>query len=189
MGHEIRARLGLASSAMTKLDKIWKSNTISFPVKMKLYRSLVVSILLYGCESWTLTADTERRVQAFEHKCYRKLLRISYRDHKTNEHVRQQVTIHAGKQEPLLAIVKRRKLAWYGHVSRHSTLTKAILQGTVEGKRRRGRQCKAWIDNLKEWTNQPVAALLRMTDNRDQWRDLTTKSSMAPRRPSGHGIN
>ncbi|KAL8601892.1 hypothetical protein ACOMHN_020627 [Nucella lapillus] len=109
---EIR-RLSLASSAMTKLDTIWKSNTISVPVKIRLYRSLI-SILLYGCESWTLTAETERRLQTFEHKCYRKLMFIHYSEHNTNEYVRKQTDTLASKQKPLLFVVKRRKLAWFG---------------------------------------------------------------------------
>ncbi len=69
--------------------------------KFKLYKTLVLSILMYGCESWTLTADLERRIQAFEHKCFRKLLRLSYTEHKTNEFVWQQVTTYAGSQELL----------------------------------------------------------------------------------------
>jgi hypothetical protein len=64
---EIKIRLEMASAAMTQLNAIWKSN-ISFHVKFKLYKSLILSILVYGCESWTLTADMERRIQAFENK-------------------------------------------------------------------------------------------------------------------------
>ena len=67
-----------------------------FPVKLKLFKSLVVSILLYGCKCWTITADLKRRIQAFEDTCYRRLLRISYTEHRSNEFVRQQVTNYAG---------------------------------------------------------------------------------------------
>jgi hypothetical protein len=75
---EIRIRIATATAAMARLNRVWKSN-ISFQTKFKLFRSLVVSILLYGCETWTLLVDDERRIQAFETKCLRKLLRISYR--------------------------------------------------------------------------------------------------------------
>ena len=81
---------------MTRLNVIWKSNSMSFPVKLKLFKSLVVSILLYGCKCWNITADLKRRLQAFEHTCYRRLLRISYTEHRSNEFVRQQVTNYAG---------------------------------------------------------------------------------------------
>ncbi|KAL8577432.1 hypothetical protein ACOMHN_048067 [Nucella lapillus] len=133
----IRTKLSLASTAMTKPNTIWKSNTISLPVNIK---SFVISILLYGCESWTLNAKTEWWLQALEHKCYRKLLCIHYSEHKTNEYVRQRIDTLAGKQEPQLSVVKRRKLTWFGHVNRHDSLAKTILQGIVEGGRRRSRQ-------------------------------------------------
>ena len=55
--------------------------SISFSTKFKLNKSLVLSILLYGCESWTLKADLERRIQAFENKRYKMILGISYREH------------------------------------------------------------------------------------------------------------
>ena len=61
-----------------------------------------------------------------------------------------QFTTFMGPQQPLLATVKRRKLAWFGHVTRHDSLSKTILQGTSEGGRRRGWQKKCWMDKVKE---------------------------------------
>ena len=114
---EIRTRIALATAAMAKLSRIWKSS-ISFFTKFLLYKSLVVSVLLYGCETWTLLADTERRIEAFELKCWRRLLRLTYLDRKTNEYVRSTVELFIGPQEPLLATVKRRKLSFFGHTMR-----------------------------------------------------------------------
>jgi hypothetical protein len=73
---------------------------MSFRIKFRLYRSLVVSILLYGCETWTLLVDMERRLQAFETKCLRTLLRISYLDRKTNNFVRSEVYSLVSYQNP-----------------------------------------------------------------------------------------
>ena len=118
-------------------------------------RSLVISIFLYACESWTLTAELEKRMQAFEMRCYRRLLNISYKDHVTNEEVRRKIQAAIGEYDELLTLVKKQKLRWFGHVSRSSGLAKTILQGTVKGKRKRGRQKKRWEDNIKsgqEWT-------------------------------------
>ena len=98
-----------------------------------LMHSLVTSIFLYACESWTLTAELQRRIQAMEMRCYRKILRISYKDHVTNEEVRAKIQQALGPHEDLLTIVKRRTLQWYGHVSRSSGLAKTILQGTMKG--------------------------------------------------------
>ena len=72
-------------------------------------------------------------MQAMEMSCYRMILRISYKDHVTNEEVRAKFQQAIGPHEDLLTIVKRRKLQWYGHVSRSSGLAKTILQGTVKG--------------------------------------------------------
>jgi exonuclease III len=181
---EVRIRIATATSAMARLSRLWTSSAISFSTKYRLYKSLVVSILLYGCETWTLLADTERRIQAFEHKCLRRLLHISYLEHKTNEYVRNTTSALVGPQEPLLATVKRRKLAWFGHVTRHDSLCKTILQGTLEGARRRGRQRKSWTDNVKEWTSLPMDELLTTAHNRPEWRRTAVSSSlMSPRRP------
>ena len=81
-------------------------------------RSLVTSIFLYACESWTLTGELQRRIHAMEMRCYRKIQHISYKDHVTTEEVRAKIQQAIGPHEDLLTIVKRRKLQWYGHVSR-----------------------------------------------------------------------
>ena len=111
-------------------------------------RSLVTPMFLYACESWTLTAELQRRIQAMEMRCYRRILRISYKDHVTNEEVRAKIQQAIGPHEDL-TIVKRRKLQWYGHVFRSLGLAKTILQGTVKGGRRQSRQRKRWEDTIR----------------------------------------
>ena len=85
-------------------------------------------------------------------RCYQRLLNISYNDHVTNEEVRRKIQAAIGENDELLTLAKKRKLKWFGHVSRSSDLAKTILQGTVKGKRKRSRQKKRWGDNIKEWT-------------------------------------
>ena len=65
------------TSALVRLITIWKSRNISLQTKILLYNSLILSIQLYGCETWTLTERLERRITAFEHKAYRKILGIT----------------------------------------------------------------------------------------------------------------
>ena len=81
----------------------------------------------------------------------------SCKDHVTNEDVCAKIQQAIGSHEDLLTIVKRRKLKWYRHVSRSSGVTKTILQGTVKGRRRQGRQKKRWEDNIREWTGPEFA--------------------------------
>ena len=111
---------------------------------------------MYACELWALTAELQRRIQAMEMRCYRKLLRISYKDHVTNEEVRAKIQQAIGPHEDLLMIVKRRKLQWYGHVSRSSGLAKTILQGTVKGERRQGRQTQS---QYERWSQKHVISV------------------------------
>ena len=130
-------------------------------------RFLVTAIFLYACESWTLTAELQRRIHAMEMRCFRKILRISCKDRVTNEKVRAKIQQATGPYEDLLTIAKRRKLQWYGHFSCSSGLAKIILQGTMKGGRRQGRQKKRWEDNIKEWTGLVFGKSQRAVENRE----------------------
>ena len=156
--------------------------------------SLVTSILLYACESWALTAELQRikameRIQAMEMRCYHKILRISYKDHVTNEEVCAKIQRPIGPHEDLLTIVKRRKLQWYGHVFCSSGLSKTILQDTMKGGRRQGRQRKRWKDirdlSIQAWSSPSPRGQWRTGK---KWRKLFAKSSVVPQRPRGSGI-
>ena len=103
-----------------------------------------------------------------EMRCYRKILRISYKDHVNNEEVRAKIRQAIGPHEDLLTIVKRRKLQWYGHVSRSSGPAKTILQGTVKGGRRQGRQRKRWEDNIRRWRGLEIAKSQKAVENREK---------------------
>ena len=109
---------------------------------------------------------------------------ISFKDHVTNEEVYTKMWQAIGPHEDLQTIVKRRKLKRYGHVSRSSGLAKTILQGTLKGGRRRGRQIR-WEDNMRKWTGLEFAMSQKAVENREKWRKLVSKSSVVPQQPSG----
>ena len=92
------------------------------------------------------------------------------------EEVRAKIQQAIEPHEGLLPIVKRRKLRWYGHVSRSSGLAKTILQGTVKGGRRQGRQQKRCENNIRKWTGLEFAKSQRAVENREKWRNLVAKS-------------
>ena len=123
-------------AAMTILKVIWNDKNIAISSKIRLMRSLAMSIFLHACETWIIAADIERRIQALEMRCFRKLLGISYRDHISNKEVKASTGNAIGPNKDLQTSVK------YGQVTRSSGLAKTILQGTVQGGRRRGRQRK-----------------------------------------------
>ena len=131
------SRIAQTTAALTRLKPIWNDKSISLCSKIRLIRSLVTSIFLYACESWTLTAELQGRIQAIQMRCYRKILRILYKDRVTNKKVRAKIQQAIGPHEDLLTIVKRRKLQCYGNVSRQSGLAKTILRGSERGKKTR----------------------------------------------------
>ena len=111
-----------------------------------------------------LTAELQKRIQAVEMRCYRKIPRISYKDHVTKEEVHAKIQQAIEPHDHLLTMVKRRKLQWYDHVSRSSGMSRTILQGTVKGGRRQGRQRKRWEDNIREWTGLEFAKSQRAVE-------------------------
>ena len=148
---EILSRIAQTTATLSRLKIMWRDKNTSLASKIKLMRMLIFSTFLYACESWTLIPEIERRIKALEMRCYRRLLNISYKDHVTNEEVRNIIRNATGAHDDL-TMVKKRKLRCYGHISRSSGMAKTVLQGTEKGARRRGRQKKRWEDNFKEWT-------------------------------------
>ncbi len=173
------ARAAQTTAALAKLD-------LSLSSKIRHVFLSHIHILIYACKSWTLTAELERRIKAMEMRCFRKLLGITYREYITNEEGRNRIKQAIGSHDDLLTTVKHRKLKWYGHVTRSSGLAKTILQGTVRGGRKRGRQKKRWED-IKEWTGLELSDTLRKAESREEWRELVARTPVAPRRSATMG--
>ena len=179
----ILSRTVQTTAALTRLKPVWKDSNISLSSKIQLLCSLDTAIFLYDCESWTLKAERQRRIQAMEMRCYRKILHVSYKDHVTNEEVRAKIQQAIGPHEDLLTIVKRRKL--HGHVSRSSGLAKTILQGTLKGGRRQGGQRKRWEDNIREWTGLEFGKSQRAVENREKEGNWLRNHLWCPSDPRG----
>ena len=114
---------------------------------------------------------------------YRRILRIPYKDHVTNEEVRTKIQQAIGPHEDPLTIVKTRKLPWCGHVSRCSGLAKTISQDIVKRVRRQGRQRKR-CEDIRECTGLEFGKSQRAVENREKWRKLVVKPYVVPQRPS-----
>ena len=82
--------------------------------------------------------------------------------------------------DDLLTMIKKRKLRRYGHISRSSGMAKTILQRTVKGARRRGRQKKSWEDNIKEWTGMGFGNSMRAAEDREGWEGILQRHCGAP---------
>ena len=108
---EILSRIAQTTAALSKSKTVWNNRSISLSSKIRLMRSLVTSIFLCACESWTLTAELQRRIQAMEVRCYRKILRTSYKDHVTNKKVCAKIQQAIGPHEDLLTIINETQTA------------------------------------------------------------------------------
>ena len=140
---EIRIRLAKADTELVKLENIWRSGEIDFKLKYRLYNSLVLSIMLYGYESWTLMEESKKKIRWFESRAHRRLLNISYKQIKTNIFVINVIIKKVGSYVhtymPLLDIIMRIKMTTFVHITRHDSLDNTILHGYVEEKGKRGR--------------------------------------------------
>ena len=105
---EILYRTAQTTAALTRLKPVWNDRTgIFLCSKIRRMCSFATSIFVYACESWTLTAELERRIQAMDMRCYRKILRISYNDRVTNEDICAKIQQAIGPYEYILTIGKR----------------------------------------------------------------------------------
>ncbi|XP_077287784.1 uncharacterized protein LOC143912378 [Arctopsyche grandis] len=130
---EIKIRIEMARNAFFKMRDLLCNRDFNLDLRMRILHCYVLSVLLYGVESWTMTQATEKKLAAFEMWCFRRMLRIPWVDRVRNEEVLNRMK----RKRELLSVVKRRKLRYLGHVMRNPKyeIIQLILQGKVQGKR------------------------------------------------------
>src|SRR6218665_2889474 len=138
--------------------------------KKRTVRTLIFPTVLYGCETWTMTKKMEKKINACEMWIWRKMQRISWTEKKTNESVRMEIGIE--EDEKLQQTAIRRKRAFFGHVMRSDGLEKRMMLACGEGRRRRGRPRRRWMDEIHEVTGMKLAELRYTMIERKQWRRL-----------------
>lgn len=170
---EVRRRIIMAKSAMTRLTKVWRDRSISKSVKVRLVRALVFSVFLYGAETWTLRSSERQKIDAFELWCWRRMLRIPWTAHRTNVSVLSELKIRTR----LSSICLQRVLQFFGHIARRDgdNLEKLIVSGNVPGKRARGRSPTRWTDQVQQSTTRPFFQALRDAEDRARWKQLTER--------------
>jgi hypothetical protein len=163
---EIKRRLAMAKTSANALSTIWKDRGISKNTKIRIMNALIFPVALYGAETWAVGIADAKKIAAFGMWCWRRMLGISWKEHRTNEYVMSQV----GHQTPLCDTIMRSKLQYFGHISRRAgdNLEKVITQGLMEGKRKRGRPRIRWTDGIKEATGLSLITAHRMSQNRQR---------------------
>ncbi|GFR94770.1 UDP-glucuronosyltransferase 2A1-like [Elysia marginata] len=102
---------------------------------------------------------------------YRRLAKISWKDKKTN----QEVCDHLGTKREIAKTIKTRKIKYFGHIKRHTSFLKDVLEGKIEGSRPRGRQRRQWVDDIAEWTGKAIRQCTVEAQDREKWRSVSSQ--------------
>ena len=151
-----------------KMSPILKNRNILMKTKIRVLKSYVWSTLLYGCESWTITMDLEKKLEAAEMWFIRRILRISWKEKKTNEAVLKEVNM----ERTLMKTIRKRQMQFLGHLYRQKGIEHLALTGKIEGKRSRGRPRTTYLQSLNHWGNekkQSNVQFLRLAEQRNEW--------------------
>ena len=164
---EIKTRIGIAKANFGSMRKVLTNMNISIHLRLRLLRCYVWSGLLYGCESWNISSEMQKRLEATEMWFIRRMLRVPWTARRTNVEVMRM----AGTSRKLVTTIRQRQLRYLGHVLRAESLEKDCLLGTVEGTRARGRQRLKYMDGIKKLVGcSGIGEVIRLAQNREEWR-------------------
>ena len=140
---------------MTNLDSILKSTDITLSTKVHLVKAMVFPVVMYGCESWTIKKAEHQGIDAFKMWCWRRLLRVPWTARRSNQSVLKEM----GPGSSLERLMLKLKLQYLGHMMwRADSVEKTLMQGKIEGRRRRGRQRMRWV-GWHHWLNWTYMSL------------------------------
>ena len=132
---------------MTNLDSILKSRDITLPTKVHLVKAMVFSVIIYGCEIWTIKKAECQRIDAFELWCWRRVLRVPWTARRSNQSILKEISLGCSLEGPMLKL----KLQYFGHLRRRAdSLEQTLMLGKIEGRRRRERQRMRWLDGITD---------------------------------------
>ena len=167
--NEIKRRTAMAAGQLKKMEKIWKGQDKQ--TKLKIVRACIFPTAIYGCEGWTLTTADEKKINAFETKCYRRMLKIPWIEKRKNTEILKELKVG---HDWLLNNIKARKLSYFGHLKRQDSLERHILEARLEGKRRKGRPTRRWTEDIKKWLPMSPTEAGREAQKRDVFRRMVS---------------
>ena len=141
----------------TKLDQ--QHRDITLPTKVRQVKAMVLPVVMYGCESWTVKKAEHRRIDAFELWCWRRLLRVPWTARRSNQSILKEISPGFSLEGMMLKL----KLQYFGHLMRRvDSLEKILMLGGIGGRRRRGRQRMRWLDGITDSMDVSLGELLSL---------------------------
>ena len=165
---EFEERLRRAHQAMGMLKNIWNNNNFSVHTKIKIYKVMVRSILIYGHESWYSTVTTDNKLLAFENKALRRILGIKWWDRVSNSRIREITGV-----QPVDEFVRFSRWKWLGHVLRKQGIVRTIPGCIAPGRRSRGRPRETWLRTMRrEAGDECWEVIEELAQDRAWWREF-----------------